>query len=585
MRRLAILAGFFLGQVLSQEFTPLETSRLSANSFLEQFNYDDLESSGWIRSSGTKFDEGRKEEVHYTGQWGLEEAIKYPVFAGEKGLVLKSKAAHHAISKTLPVPFTSSDSDLVLQYEITLQSGFECGGAYIKLLNLQSSPYTDFNSRTPFQVMFGPDVCGANNIIHFIISRDSPITRKTEEKHMTNPPIARINDLTALYTLIIKSDQTYEIRINGNVAKAGSLLDEDTFKPPLNPPRKITDEDDLKPWLWDDRKYILDPENLEKPDDYDEKYLSHEVPDPNAVKPNDWLDSEPLYIKNPDPNSNEPYVLNPKCSEVSGCGPWSPPLVYNDNYKGPWIPPQIENPDYEGEWIPRLIDNPEYYEDTNPANLKDIGGLGFELWSMNDNILFNNIYLGHSIEEAEYIGNSTWSIKNSLQDKAKRLHRDLNSETYKQPDNLDELFGRDELTWWPRIKSLVHELIMFQYNDFAQFWSDLTLDPFQTIEYQTYKFIVYNLLFVTVISIIIGVFSLVVCYFSNPDEFYEGPHESVNEDNGGRENNNYEKDADDEIITRSKYPGEDHDETIISDFVNKEGVRTDSNQKVTKRKV
>lgn len=47
---------------------------------------------------------------------------------------MKSKAAHHAIS----VPFKSTldpkGKDLVVQYEVKLQKGLECGGAYIKLL-------------------------------------------------------------------------------------------------------------------------------------------------------------------------------------------------------------------------------------------------------------------------------------------------------------------------------------------------------------------------------------------------------------------------------------------------------------------
>ena len=35
--------------------------------------------------------------------------------------------------------------------------------------------------------------------------------------------MARTNELTNLYTLIIKSNQDFEIRVNGQVAKAGNL--------------------------------------------------------------------------------------------------------------------------------------------------------------------------------------------------------------------------------------------------------------------------------------------------------------------------------------------------------------------------
>jgi len=52
--------------------------------------------------------------------------------SGDNGMVLKNKAAHHAIVKSLDSAF-SFDRDLVVQYEVGFQSGIECGGAYMKL--------------------------------------------------------------------------------------------------------------------------------------------------------------------------------------------------------------------------------------------------------------------------------------------------------------------------------------------------------------------------------------------------------------------------------------------------------------------
>ncbi len=85
----------------------------------------------------------------------------------------ESKAAHHAISSLFPTPITPSlNEPLVIQYEVKLQHGLECGGAYIKLLTEESSvddeekglrageEYTD---KTPFTIMFGPDKCGSTN--------------------------------------------------------------------------------------------------------------------------------------------------------------------------------------------------------------------------------------------------------------------------------------------------------------------------------------------------------------------------------------------------------------------------------------
>lgn len=67
-----------------------------------------------------------------SGVWALEEAEKMPL-TGDRGLVLKSKAKHAAISVPLRKPFTFLDKPLVVQYEVNLQNGQECGGAYIKV--------------------------------------------------------------------------------------------------------------------------------------------------------------------------------------------------------------------------------------------------------------------------------------------------------------------------------------------------------------------------------------------------------------------------------------------------------------------
>ena len=62
----------------------------------------------------------------------LEGAEKMPL-TGDRGLVLKSKAKHAAISVPLKKTFTFTDKPLVVQYEVNLQNGQECGGAYIKV--------------------------------------------------------------------------------------------------------------------------------------------------------------------------------------------------------------------------------------------------------------------------------------------------------------------------------------------------------------------------------------------------------------------------------------------------------------------
>jgi len=76
-------------------------------------------------------------------------------------LVLKSKAKHAAISASLDRPFFFVNKPLIIQYDVTLQNGQECGGAYIKLLTRETGMrLSQFNDKTQYTIMFGPDKCG-----------------------------------------------------------------------------------------------------------------------------------------------------------------------------------------------------------------------------------------------------------------------------------------------------------------------------------------------------------------------------------------------------------------------------------------
>jgi len=112
-------------------------------------------------------------------------------------------------------------------------------------------------------------------------------------------------------------------------------------------------------------------------------------------------------------------VPNPKCTEAPGCGEWKRPFKANPEYKGKWYAPFIDNPAYIGEWAPRKIENPDFYEDLTPVkSLGKIGGVGIELWTMTEDILFDNIYIGHSPEDAKAFAAETFDIKKPLESAA-----------------------------------------------------------------------------------------------------------------------------------------------------------------------
>ncbi|KAJ6486239.1 Calreticulin family-domain-containing protein [Mycena vitilis] len=412
-------------------FTPTEIKA----PFVEQFTEDWADR--WTPSEATKKTPVGGETFSYVGEWKVEDPA-ISVIDGDQGLVAKSKAAHHAISAPFASPIDFKTKPLVVQYEVKYQKGGNCGGGYVKLLEdgFQTSG-KEFSDTTPWVVMFGPDLTCPGTKVHFIFRYKSPKTGEVEEKHLNLPPKPTIEKLTNLYTLIIQPDNTYEVLFNGVSEKSGSLLED--FQPAVNPPKEIDDPEDKKPADWVDEKRITDPE-ASKPEDWDED-APYEIPDEEATKPEGWLDDEPATIPDPDAEKPEewddeedgdwiaPTVPNPKCTEAPGCGEWKRPFKANPAYKGKWYAPMIDNPAYKGEWAPQKIANPDFFEDLTPVkSLGKIGGVGIELWTMTEDILFDNIYIGHSPEDAKAFAAETFDIKKPLESAAAKPDADDDDE-------------------------------------------------------------------------------------------------------------------------------------------------------------
>uniref|UniRef100_A0AAY4BNR2 Calnexin n=1 Tax=Denticeps clupeoides TaxID=299321 RepID=A0AAY4BNR2_9TELE len=392
--------------------------------FAESFDRGTLDS--WVLSKAKK-DDIDEEIAKYDGKWEVEE-MKDSKLPGDKGLVLKSRAKHHAISGLLLRPFVFNTKPLIVQYEVNFQTGIDCGGAYVKLLS--QTPELDldqFVDKTPYTIMFGPDKCGEDYKLHFIFRHKNPKTGEFEEKHAKKPD----SDLrtyytdkkTHLYTLVLNPDNSFEVLIDQTVVNSGNLLNDMT--PAVNPPAEIEDPNDQKPEDWDERPKIQDPDAV-KPEDWDEDAPA-KVQDEEAVKPDGWLDDEPEYIGDPDALKPEdwdedmdgeweaPQVSNPACESAPGCGKWERPMIDNPNYKGKWKPPMIDNPNYQGVWKPRKISNPDFFEDLHPFRMSSFSAVGLELWSMSSDIFFDNFFITDDRNVAERWAEDGWGLKKAAE--------------------------------------------------------------------------------------------------------------------------------------------------------------------------
>ena len=291
-------------------------------------------------------------------------AGKYSGDESNKGIQTTTDARFHGIVAPLETEFKSTDKTLVLQYSVKNEQELGCGGAYIKLLPTETTDVDSFGGDTPYAIMFGPDKCGYNSRTHVIF------TYKGENLLVKREPRMETGSLTNTYTLIVKPDNTYEVRINNEEVQSGSLYDDFDFLEP----KEIKDPEQSKPSDWVDNAMMDDPEDT-KPEGYDD--IPETIPEEGAEQPEDW--------------------------DVEEDGEWEPPMVPNPEYKGPWKPRQIENPDYKGPWEHPLIPNPDFVDDKNVYDVcaNGCGFVGFELWQVEAGTIFDNILVTDSVEEAE----------------------------------------------------------------------------------------------------------------------------------------------------------------------------------------
>merc|ERR1712196_242049 len=262
----------------------------AAEVYLEEDLSGDWESR-WTQSTA-KSDLGVM-KVSSGKYFGDEEAAK--------GLQTSQDAKFYAISAKHK-EFSNDGKTLVVQFTVKHEQSIDCGGGYLKLGSFEPEK---FEGSSPYNIMFGPDICGsATKKTHVIFNYKGKNLDKKKEVR------AESDTLSHLYTLIVKPDNTYEVQIDMNKVDSGSLSEGWAFLEP----KQIRDPDEKKPSDWVDEAEIDDPED-KKPEGYDD--IPAKIADPKATKPDDW-----------DGESEAPQIDNPE-------------------FKGEWKAKRIKNPDYK----------------------------------------------------------------------------------------------------------------------------------------------------------------------------------------------------------------------------------------------
>jgi len=329
----------------------LAASALATTYFKETFDND----NHWHASTAKGSEAGKL--VLATGKHGTQKGYQAP-----------TDSRFYQSSATFP-KFSNKGKTLVLQYVVKFEQNIDCGGGYLKF-GPSGLKQEEFHGESPYNIMFGPDFCGSSTQkVHVIFNYKGT-------NHLIKKTIAPKKDqLSHLYTLIVRPDNTYEVLIDQESAAKGSI--EEDFD--VLPPRQIKDPNAHKPADWVDAAKIPDPTD-EKPANWDDTPAT--IIDPEAKKPEDWDD------------------------ELDG--QWEAPAIPNPEYKGEWKPKMIPNPAYKGPWEHPMIPNPEFKEDPNVYAYDDFGYVGIDIWTVKAGTIFDSIIITDSIDEAKAFGDATW---------------------------------------------------------------------------------------------------------------------------------------------------------------------------------
>lgn len=328
----------------------------------------------------SRWTQGKPKSASEMGKWKWT-AGKVSADPADKGVQTGEDARFYSLARPLEKEMDNEGKDLVLQFSVKHEQNLDCGGGYIKLL----PPGVDlgkFGGDSEYRIMFGPDICGtATRKTHVIFNyRGKNLLTKKE-------PRVETDTLSHLYTLIVRTDNTYEVRIDNEKVEGGSLAEHWDFLPPA----QIPDPAASKPVDWVDEPKIPDPTDI-KPEGWDD--TPAQVPDPAATRPEDWDEEED--------------------------GEWEAPMIDNPEYKGEWQPRMIDNPDYKGPWVAPMIDNPDHFEDDSLYHrCNPCGGVGFELWQVKSGSIFDDILVTDSVATAEEYARDVFLPKREAEKKAK----------------------------------------------------------------------------------------------------------------------------------------------------------------------
>ncbi|KAM7143766.1 calreticulin-3 isoform 2-T2 [Molossus nigricans] len=268
------------------------------------------------------------------------------------GLQTTQNGRFYAISARFK-PFSNKGKTLVIQYTVKHEQKMDCGGGYIKVFPADVDQ-KNLSGKSQYYIMFGPDICG------FDIKKVHVILHFKNQYHSNKKPIrCKVDGFTHLYTLILRPDLTYEVRIDGQGIESGSI-EYDWNLTSLKKMDKTSAES--KDWK---------QEKEDKLQDWEKHFL-------DASKPSDWN------------------------SELDG--EWQAHMLQKPPYQDGLKPEGID----KDVWLHQKMKNTNYLTEYDLSEFENIGAIGLELWQVRSGTIFDNFLITDDEEYAENFGKATW---------------------------------------------------------------------------------------------------------------------------------------------------------------------------------
>lgn len=121
-----------------------------------------------------------------------------------------------------------------------------------------------------------------------------------------------------------------------------------------------------------------------------------------------------------------------------------------------------------------------------------MGAIGFEIWTMQNDILFDNIYIGHSIADAEKFAAETFKEKHPVEKALEDAEKPKPEDKPKSPSDL--VFTEDP--------------ILYIKEKLDLFFTIAQSDPIQAIKFVPEAAGGLAAVLVTLIALVVGLFSL-----------------------------------------------------------------------------